>query len=741
MHRLAHLERVETTHPNGRSVGRMRRIAWASGLVAAVLALPAAPAGAQVTSVRLAGAADCPVNPNCIPGFKRVYGVDPTPDFVKLAVADAGIQALDDGIAEVAVAFSSNPQLSRPDIVTLRDDKHMISADHVVPVVRTALLRRYGPDLRRRLDAASRVLTTFALRGLNQEVIDGRLPDAVGGEFADANGLDQGHRRRPGPRIVVGYQDFAENHLLASMYAEALRGGGYRVSVRSVHGLRPAAVKTLHSGRIGMYPGYSGSLLAYLGGTTLRGALARLHATPLALSRAQDRNGFAMKADVAHQLGIATLSDLARYWPARTLSRLAADPLQGEQWAFAPDSLLDLPRAWQLSQGAGVTVAVVDTGARLDHPDLAPNIWTNFGEIPGNGIDDDHNGYVDDVHGVDLTSTGPGQDLADGFGHGTHVAGIIAAAQNGRGVVGVAPKAKLMIVKVMDAQGRGTTGGVAEGIRYAAANGARIINLSIQGDDPDPRLNAAIAAAGAANALVVVAAGNSSRDIDAKPSYPASIAAPNLIAVAATSPDTGRALNYASNFGRLDVQLAAPGEDILSTANTGGYISLTGTSMAAPMVSGVAALVASVNPGLSATDLRAILLQNATRSQLPVSAGYVDALGSVLAATSAVGYDGTQAPRLHILQATGTRSRTQVQVAVTGSVQAIARYVVRVGGRRVAQLAARPSPFTLTLPRRAPAIRIQALGAGGRPLGSASRRVARLRAGTRGVSGGHGVRT
>src|ERR1700742_1222592 len=123
----------------------------------ALLGAAAAPPRAQAPAMRFAAAADCPVNPNCIPGLKRVYGIDPTPDFVKLAVADSGIDALDNGLAEVAVAFSSNPQLSRPDIVTLRDDKHMISADHVVPVVRTALLRRYGPDLRRRLDAASRV--------------------------------------------------------------------------------------------------------------------------------------------------------------------------------------------------------------------------------------------------------------------------------------------------------------------------------------------------------------------------------------------------------------------------------------------------------------------------------------------------------------------------------------------------------------------------------------------------------
>ena len=117
-----------------------------------------------------------------------------------------------------------------------------------------------------------------------------------------------------------------------------------------------------------------------------------------------------MKRDTARALGISKLSDLTRYWPAaaastsRARARAAADPRQNEQWAVAPDSVLDLPGAWALSRGQGVTVAIVDTGARLEHPDLAPNVWTNFDETPGNGVDDDHNGYVDDVHGVDLSS-------------------------------------------------------------------------------------------------------------------------------------------------------------------------------------------------------------------------------------------------------------------------------------------------------------------------------------------------
>ena len=169
-----------------------------------------------------------------------------------------------------------------------------------------------------------------------------------------------------------------------------------------------------------------------------------------------------------------------------TAASPAGDPRSGEQWAIAPDSVLNLPPAWQLSRGAGVVVAVVDSGAKLDHTDLAPNIWTNFDEMPGNRVDDDRNGYVDDVHGVDFSTSASGNDLSDGWGHGTHVAGIIAAAQNGRGVVGVAPRARLMILKVLDAKGAGTTNGVSEAIRYAAANGARVINLSLSGPKDDP---------------------------------------------------------------------------------------------------------------------------------------------------------------------------------------------------------------------------------------------------------------
>jgi subtilisin family serine protease len=730
---------------------KRRFIFGASALIAAIFAFTGSTAGSASQQVRLAAPVDCPQNVDCIPGLRRVYHLNPTSSYVPLKVAEAGVQALDDGVAEVAVAFSSNPELSRPDIVTLRDDRHMIAADRVVPAIRQSLLTRYGRPLRNCLNAVSSLLTTFTLRGLNQQVIDGRLPEAVGGEFADSNGLGGPAPVRAGPPIIVGFQDFAENQTLAYLYAEALRGAGFHVRVRNAGGLRSQTVAAFRAGRIDMWPGYSGSLLGFLRGKSLARSLARIGAAPMQESSAQDQNVFVMKREVAEGLGISKLSDLARYWPRATAAAATATiapagivtptagSLQSQQWAFSPSSILNVPAAWKLSQGKGVVVAVVDSGVDVTHPDLAPNIWTNFNEVPGNGIDDDHNGYVDDVHGVDLSNPGPAQDLSDGLGHGTHVAGIIAAAGVGGGVIGVAPMAKIMVVKVLGNDGSGTTGAVAQGIRYAAANGARIINLSLGGESPDPALVSAIEAAAAANVLVVAAAGNDGRDIDSHPFYPAAIPAPNLIAVASTDPNNGTAISSFSNFGSLDVQVAAPGESILSTARTGGYVEMSGTSMATPMVSGVAALMASANPNLSAVDLRALLMQTAGRSSLPVASGYVDALRSVLAASTAVGYDNTRPPQLKVLSVTRTRQGLRIQAAAFGSVAAIRSYRVKLNGRTVAQLRPVPSPFTVNLRKFGRTVILQALGAGGRVLTSEQARVVNLQNGKNGARSGSSV--
>ena len=157
-----------------------------------------------------------------------------------------------------------------------------------------------------------------------------------------------------------------------------------------------------------------------------------------------------------------------------------------EQWALQGDAPMGVDTAWRQTTGADVTVAIIDSGIDLGHPDLAPNLWTNPGEIPGNGVDDDGNGFVDDVHGYDFVDNdGSPQDAN---GHGTHVAGIVGArGGNGIGGAGVAWQARLMAIRVLDGQARGTTAAVAAGIRYAVDNGARIVNLSLAGPTSTPR--------------------------------------------------------------------------------------------------------------------------------------------------------------------------------------------------------------------------------------------------------------
>ena len=388
-----------------------------------------------------------------------------------------------------------------------------------------------------------------------------------------------------------------------------------------------------------------------------------------------------------------------------------------------------------------VTVAIVDSGADLGHPDLVPNLWTNPGEIPGNGVDDDGNGYVDDVHGVDLTTTDANNNaLHDGFGHGTHVSGTIAAAANGQGVVGVAYKAKIMTVKVLDDRGVGMTGAVAEGIRYAAANGARIINLSLESTTDDPRMREAVKAAQDANALIVASAGNSGENVDHTPVFPVSIAAPNVVGVAATAPAEGRELPGFSNYGPLTVAVAAPGVDVLSTSKDGGYETKSGTSMAAPHVSGVAALMAAVAPNLPAADLRAQLAQNATRGKVPVSSGYVDALGSVAGASRDSSYALAQPPQVRVLSATRKGRVTRAQIALAGAIRSVARVAVKLDGRRVATLTGRRNVLNVRLrARKGRRVSATALAADGRALASAGKRVRALRAGKRSVGSGGGV--
>jgi subtilisin family serine protease len=306
---------------------------------------------------------------------------------------------------------------------------------------------------------------------------------------------------------------------------------------------------------------------------------------------------------------------------APAAAAVRSDPELPDQWALRGDAPMGAASAWARATSGAATVAVVDTGVDVSHPDLAPNLWTNPGEIPGNGIDDDADGYVDDVHGVDLLD-GDG-DPRDDNGHGTHIAGIVAArGDNGIGVAGVAPRARIMAVKVLDSHAAGDMSTVARGVRYAVAHGARIVNVSLSGPIAGADIAGAIDDARAAGVVVVAAAGNTGADLDATPAYPAALAAPNLVAV--TSSDRRGGLTRRASFGRASVDLSAPGQDILSTARGGGYEFRSGTSTAAAQVSGALALLAGARSSVGGEALRAALLGAARRTSLPVAAGALD---------------------------------------------------------------------------------------------------------------------
>ncbi|WP_138465234.1 S8 family serine peptidase [Poseidonocella sp. HB161398] len=309
-----------------------------------------------------------------------------------------------------------------------------------------------------------------------------------------------------------------------------------------------------------------------------------------------------------------------------------ADPRAGELWALdnAADTDIDLPDAWESSRGAGVLVAVIDTGVDYAHPDLAANIWVNPGEIPGNGLDDDGNGLVDDIHGYDFVETDARP--TDGHSHGTHVAGTIAAvAGNGIGIAGVAPEAEIMAVKIMSDDGTGSLFDAIQGIEYAALMGAQIANCSWGGASYPTALADAIALAGQAGMTIVAAAGNDAKDTDLSAHYPAAIAAPNIISVAATDRDGGLA-SY-SNYGIVSVDVAAPGTGILSTLPGAGYGTKSGTSMATPHVSGIAALILASEPWLTPAELRQRLIDSsdpvAELAARTVSGGRVNAAAAV----------------------------------------------------------------------------------------------------------------
>ena len=306
--------------------------------------------------------------------------------------------------------------------------------------------------------------------------------------------------------------------------------------------------------------------------------------------------------------------------------RMPSDPLAPRQWGLRRARV---PAAWATTVGGNVAVAVLDSGIDVSHPDLAANVWTNPGEQAGNGRDDDGNGFVDDVNGADVVNRDG--HPADGNGHGTAVAGVIGArGANGTGIAGVAWRVRLMPVKVLDDSGWGTTATVIAGLEYALSEGARVVNMSLNGPDASVALEETIRQAEARGVLVVTSAGNDGLDRDRVPSYPASAASPAVVAVASSS--YGGGLARASAYGRTSVDIAAPGDEVLTTDRLGRYGVRSGTSFAAAYVSGGAALLASARPDASWRQLRRALMASARRGggfDGLVASGQLDVRASV----------------------------------------------------------------------------------------------------------------
>ena len=304
-----------------------------------------------------------------------------------------------------------------------------------------------------------------------------------------------------------------------------------------------------------------------------------------------------------------------------SIARTPDDPRFDELWGLnndgqtggTADADIDAVEAWDISTGSrDVVVGVIDTGIDYSHSDLASNMWVNSSEIPGDGIDNDGNGFIDDVHGINaITDSG---DPMDDEGHGTHVSGTIGASGgNGIGVVGVNHEVSLVGCKFLDAAGNGSTSDAIKCIDYMVSlknSGVnlRVLNNSWGGGGYSQALADAIASSEAADLLFVAAAGNDTIDNDVNPHCPSNYENASVLSVASTDQTDG--ISWFSHYGLTSVDMGAPGSAILSTTPGESYASYSGTSMATPHVAGAAALVLSINPELSTQELKDLLMNS-----------------------------------------------------------------------------------------------------------------------------------
>ena len=303
-------------------------------------------------------------------------------------------------------------------------------------------------------------------------------------------------------------------------------------------------------------------------------------------------------------------------YKVRALSTFPNDPRFNDLWGMhntgqtggTVDADIDAPEAWDISTGSSeIIVAVIDTGVDYNHPDLVANMWINGAELNGTpGVDDDGNGYVDDIYGYDFCNNDA--DPMDDHYHGTHCAGTIGAVgDNGEGVSGVCWNVRIMALKFLDAWGYGWSSDAVDCIEYSVQMGAKVLSNSWGGGPYSHSLKDAIDAAGEAGVLFVAAAGNDDVNNDVEPHYPSSYDCENIIAVLSTDKNDNK--SGFSCYGLNTVDLGAPGSSILSCEPGNGYDYHSGTSMATPHVAGACALVLSLNPWLHYAEVKNIMLQ------------------------------------------------------------------------------------------------------------------------------------
>lgn len=323
--------------------------------------------------------------------------------------------------------------------------------------------------------------------------------------------------------------------------------------------------------------------------------------------------------DVRHVIALLEMQPSVIFAEPDYVAHIIATPNDtrfNQQWGLTK---INAPAAWNMVTGSEeVVVAVIDSGIDLNHPDLVTQLWRNPGEIAGNGIDDDNNGHIDDIHGWNIVDDN--NMLDDNTGHGTQIAGEIAAAtNNGQGVAGVCWNCRLMVVKVVQSGGIANYSDIAAGIAYAVEKGAEVINLSLGGYSQSATLQTAVAAA-SETAVVVAGAGNDNTN---NPFYPAAYQE-YALAVAGTSSTDSKVAT--SNYGAW-IDVTAPGESIMTTFDGGDYGSTSGTSVAAPFASGLAGLLRSQHPEWSADTIRAHIIQSTDNIDVQ-NPGYVGMLGA-----------------------------------------------------------------------------------------------------------------